>query len=190
MSANPRETRRSLAQQLAAAAAAYQDADVIPHCPACAAPCCRLDKLVLELEWRQIKVFWRREESRQAFDRRLAAGKGPQEIREGNGLYYVHSKPCPAYDEAGKSCRVYGEAVKPAGCSDFPVYEDGGDVVADLRCEAVNIDALASRLAIAAGEGARIVRSADKEFPFLVTLSVRRLAAKARPRKHRARTDG
>lgn len=174
-----RETRRLLAQQLSAAAAGYQDADVIPHCPACAKPCCRLDKLVLELEWKQVKVFWRLDESRKAFDRRLASGRGPVEIREGNGLYYVHSKACPAYDESGQSCRVYGQEIKPAGCSDFPVYEDQGEVVADLRCEAVDLDALTVRLAGSLGPEWRIVQTADEEFPFLVTLSVRRRALKA-----------
>lgn len=174
----PRDNRRLLSQELAAAAAAYQDAVVIPHCPTCAQPCCRLDKLVLELEWKQVKLFWHLDEPRKAFDRRLAAGDGPVEIREGNGRYYVHSKPCPAYDETGRGCRVYGQAIKPPGCSDFPVYEDGGSVVADLRCEAVDIEAVASWLARAVGPGWRIVRSADAEFPFLVTLAVRKLPAK------------
>ncbi|PKO89829.1 MAG: hypothetical protein CVU18_02725 [Betaproteobacteria bacterium HGW-Betaproteobacteria-12] len=175
-----REPRRLLAQELAATAAAYQDAAVIPHCPTCAKPCCRLDKLVLELEWKQVKVFWRLDESREAFDRRLASGQGPQEIREGNGLYYVHSKPCPAYDEAGRSCRVYGQEIKPLGCSDFPVYEDRGGVLADLRCEAVDIEALADWLAKAIGPEWRIVRSADEEFPFLVTLAVRKIGKRSR----------
>lgn len=178
---SPRETRRLLAQELAAAAAAYQESAVIPHCPTCAKPCCRLDKLVLELEWKQVKVLWHLDESRKAFDRRLAAGEGPLEIREGGGLYYVHSKPCPAYDEAGHACRVYGQAVKPAGCSDFPVYEDGGSVVADMRCEAVDLDALTDWLAQALGPEWRIVRSADEEFPFLVTLAARKRSGK-RPR--------
>ncbi len=174
---SPRLSRPSLSEALAAAAAAYQAAEVIPHCAVCAKPCCRLDKLVLELEWRQVKVLWRVDESRPAFDRRLAAGAGPVEIRAGNGLYYAHSKPCPAYDEAGHACRVYGQAVKPAGCSDFPVYEDGGSVVADLRCEAVDLEVLAASMARALGPAWRIVRSADREFPFLVTLSVRPVAA-------------
>lgn len=174
----PRDPRRLLTQELATAAAAYQEAVVIPHCPTCAQPCCRLDKLVLELEWQQVKLFWHLDESRKSFDRRLAAGNGPVEIREGNGRYYVHSKPCPAYDETGHGCRVYGQSIKPPGCSDFPVYEDGGEVVADLRCEAVDLDALAERLARAVGPGWRIVRSADAEFPFLVTLSLRKRSAR------------
>lgn len=184
---NSRESRR-LATELATAAAAYQDAAVIPHCPTCAKPCCRLDKLVLELEWKQVKVFWRLDESRKAFDRRLAGGQGPVEIRAGNGLYYAHQKACPAYDETAQSCRVYGQEIKPVGCTDFPVYEDQGDVIADLRCEAVDIAALRAWIARALGPGRRIVQTADEEFPFLVTLSVRKLSATAGAR-NRASAD-
>lgn len=182
-SMNDHDKPRRLAKELAAAAAAYQVAAVIPHCPECAKPCCRLDSLVLELEWKQIKSFWRIEESRPAFDRQLASGKGPEEIREADGLYYIHSKPCPAYDEAGGSCRVYDRELKPAGCTDFPVYEDRSSVVADLRCEAVDLDALTDWLASAIGQEFRIVRSADKEFPFLVTLSVKKASPASNRRK-------
>lgn len=174
-----KDQRRHLASVLAAAAAAYQEAAVIPHCAVCAKPCCRLDTLVLELEWRQVRTLWSIDEARKTFDRRLAAGQGPEEIRAGNGLYYIHSKPCPAYDTEQQSCRVYGQDVKPAGCSDFPVYEDEGDVIADLRCEAVDLDALVAWIARAVGPEYRIVRSADKEFPFLVTLSVRRASRRS-----------
>lgn len=180
---NFRESRRLLATQLALEAAAYQDAAVIPHCPACAKPCCRLDKLVLELEWKQVREFWRLDESRKAFDSRLASGRGPVEIRAANGLYYAHQKACPAYDERGLGCRVYGQEIKPVGCSDFPVYEDGGEVVADLRCEAVDIDALAAWLARALGPEWQIVQRADTEFPFLVTLSLRKVSAGTAGRK-------
>ena len=165
--------RRSLATELAAAAAAYQTADVIPHCTQCAKPCCKLDALVLEMEWKQIKTLWKVSDSRAVFDKRLAAGEGPQEIRESEGLYFIHSKPCPAYDQAGGSCQIYGQALKPVGCSDFPVYEDRGSIMADLRCEAVDLKALTARIAHALGPEVRIVQSADREFPFLVTLSVR-----------------
>lgn len=170
--------RQSPANALAAAADAFQRATVIPHCPTCAKPCCKLDVLVLELEWKQVKSFWRIEESRTAFDQRLAAGRGPEEIRAGNDLYYAHSKPCPAYDEAGRGCTVYGQAIKPAGCTDFPVYENEGSVTADLRCEAVDIDALAAEIARRVGPGFRVVRSADRDFPFLVTLAVKAAGAK------------
>ncbi len=158
---------------LRTAAAAYQTASVIPHCAVCAKPCCRLDKLVLEMTWQQVKFFWRREDARPAFDRSLAAGQGPAEIRAGNGRYYVHQKPCPAYDDAGHRCNAYDHPLKPVGCSDFPVYQDAGDVIADLRCEAVDLDALTADLKQAVGPEYRIVRSADEEFPFIVTLSAK-----------------
>ncbi|MBP5987572.1 MAG: YkgJ family cysteine cluster protein [Azonexus sp.] len=181
--------RQRLAKELAAALADYQAAEVIPHCAVCTRPCCKLDTLVLELEWKQVKILWKLDESRPAFDRRLASGKGPEEIREGDGLYYIHSKPCPAYDETGHACRIYGQEIKPAGCSDFPVYEDQGSVIADLRCEAVDIKALTAWIARTLGPEYRIVQTADEEFPFLVTLSVRRAGgaggAGKRPRSAR-----
>lgn len=174
------KTRRPLAERLAQAATGYQAAAVIPHCASCAAPCCRLDPLVLELEWKQVKAFWRLAESRAAFDRRLAAGKGPVEIRPMNGAYFAHGKACPAYDAAQRACRVYDQALKPGGCSDFPVYEDRGSVIADLRCEAVDLEALAGWIARCVGPGYRVVQSADEEFPFIVTLSVRRTGTGAK----------
>ena len=134
---------------------------------------CRLDALVLELEWKQVKTLWKISEARTAFDRRLASGTGPVEIRESEGLYFVHSKPCPAYVEASGSCSIYGQELKPLGCSDFPVYEDGGSIMADLRCEAVDIEALTAWISRSLGPEFRIVRSADRDFPFLITLSVR-----------------
>lgn len=166
-------SRQRQASELAAAAAAYQAADVIPHCSQCAKPCCKLDALVLELEWKQVKTLWKISEARTAFDRRLASGTGPVEIRESEGLYFVHSKPCPAYVEASGSCSIYGQDLKPLGCSDFPVYEDGGSIMADLRCEAVDIEALTAWISRSLGPEFRIVQTADREFPFLVTLSVR-----------------
>lgn len=179
---SPPESRRRLAAVLRAAAADYQAAHVIDHCAVCAKPCCRLETLVLELGWKQVKVFWRLDESRQAFDRRLSSGRGPEAIRAADGRYYVHRQACPAYDETGRSCRVYGQALKPAGCTDFPVYEDGGCVVADLRCEAVDIDVVAAWIARALGPGFRIVRSADPDFPFLVSLAVRRVGNRPKSR--------
>lgn len=175
---NPRKPRPRLEQALADAIAAYQAASVIPHCPECTRSCCRLDPLVLELEWRQVKTFWRVEQARAAFDRQLAAGKGPTEIRAANGLYYAHGKPCPAFDPKGQSCTVYDQPIKPVGCSDFPVYQDGDCVVADLRCEAIDLKALSARLAEAAGTGYRVVQSADAEFPFIVSLMLKRTAGR------------
>ena len=172
-----RESRRLLAESLTAAAADYQVAAIIPHCAECAKPCCRLDPLVLELNWKQLKAFWQIGESRTAFDRRLSSGEGPEEIRAGDGLYYAHRKVCPAYDEGHRSCRVYDRELKPSGCTDFPVYVDRGSVIADLRCEAVDLNVLATWISRSVGRAFRIVQSADKEFPFMVSLSVRRVAS-------------
>ncbi len=171
-----RKPQASLANTLADTAAAYQKTAVIPHCPSCAQPCCKLDKLVLELDWSQVRGLWQLEESRKAFDKRLASGRGPIEIRPANGLYYAHSKPCPAFDPAS-GCTVYTTPLKPVGCSDFPVYEDGGEITADLRCEAVDLAALKAALLSDLGPGFRITESADRDFPFLVTLSARKKPA-------------
>ncbi|GAB2181478.1 hypothetical protein DLREEDagrD3_17010 [Denitratisoma sp. agr-D3] len=168
-----RSSRQRLTQQLVDAAAAYQAEVVIPHCPICAKPCCKLDALVLELDWRELKTLWQLKESRKAFDQRLASGNGPQEIRPANGLYYAHKKVCPAY-VPGQGCRVYNQDVKPPGCSDFPVYENGGELMADLRCEAVNLDDLKERLEQAVGKGCRVGATEDEQFPFLVTISLKK----------------
>lgn len=167
-----------ISRKLATAAAAYQAAMVIPHCPSCRRPCCRLDTLVLDLEWKQIKLLWQGTNSRGEFDRKLDQGKGPQEIRRADGRYYVHSKPCPAYDEQIPGCRIYDHPLKPQGCSDFPVYEDAGAVIADLRCEAVALDQLANKLAEAMGPEYRLQHTPDHDFPFLVELTPK--ASKAR----------
>jgi hypothetical protein len=47
-------------------------------------------------------------------------------------------------------------------------------VVADLRCEAVNLEALKASIAQAVGSGYRVVSSADEDFPFMVTLAVKK----------------
>lgn len=83
------------------------------------------------------------EESRTAFDRWLASGKGSEEIREGD-------------------------------C-----------VIADLRCEAVGIDVLAAWMARELGPEFRIVQSADPDFPFLVSLSLRRPGTRPKSRERR-----
>lgn len=158
------------AARLAAAAAAYQADSVIPHCPACTSPCCRLDKLVLDLDWPQVRTLWRIDQPRQSFDRQLASSGEPVEIRAANGRYYVHSKPCPAY-LGPRGCSIYDQPLKPTGCTDFPVYEDAGAVIADLRCEAVDLDALRQRLTEAVGPDLSIRERADREFPFLIELS-------------------
>jgi hypothetical protein len=91
-SISSRESRRLLAKELAAAAATYQVDVVIPHCAECTKPCCPLDPLVLELDWKQLKSIWQIEESRKYFDRRLCSCKGPEEIRAGDGLDYANEE--------------------------------------------------------------------------------------------------
>lgn len=174
-------------QILQQAAASYQEAHVIHRCATCADPCCGLQTHVLELNWKQVKVFWHLDTSRAAFDAQLAAGNGPKEIRAGNGLYYVHQKSCPAYDLTQRTCRVYDQPIKPTGCTDYPVYCDGDRLVADLRCEAVNIDALVAWVARTLPPGLRIVQTADKDFPFLVSISVRPAVPGRKARKPRIR---
>lgn len=172
-----------LASALEVAAASYQQSQVIPHCPECSNSCCRLDVQVLELSWKQVKVIWGVKESRAAFDQRLASGQGPEEIRAAHGLYYAHRRPCPAYDESTQSCRVYQQGIKPAGCTDYPVYVDGDRLVADLRCEAVRLENLKAKIAEILGPGYRIAASADREFPFLVSISVRFLDGELKKRR-------
>lgn len=168
-----KDTRQRLANALNEAAASYQAEHVIPHCASCLNPCCRLNPLVLELNWKQIRTFWRIEEARASFDKRLATGQGPQEIRAGNGLYYVHGKACPVYDDTQQSCTVYNQDIKPRGCSDFPVYEDGDCLIADLRCEAVSLESLAAWIGNTLGPDYRVVHRADPDFPFMITLSAK-----------------
>lgn len=176
------KSHERVAETLQKAAASYQEAHVIPHCVQCSNPCCKLQALVLELNWKQVKVLWHRDESRAAFDKLLASGQGPEEIRKGDdGLYYAHRKPCPAYDQTRGSCSVYNQPVKPVGCTDFPVYEDGDQLVADLRCEAVDLETLTAWIADALGPGFRIARSADRDFPFLVSLTVKKAGTGPKP---------
>lgn len=170
----------TLVTALQDAALTYQQAHVVKHCPTCSKPCCRLDTLVLELDWQQVMVFWQIDKSRSAFDRLLSSGKGPREIRTAGGRYFIHQKACPAYDDEGRSCRVYNQPLKPAGCSDFPVYRDGDCIIADLRCEAVNLEALLAWLGNVVGPEFRISHAADQDFPFLVTLKTRRRGEKAK----------
>jgi Fe-S-cluster containining protein len=154
---------------LAQAAASYQERAVIPHCRVCARPCCKLDELVLDLDWRRTQKLYRIGTSRRAFDRSLHEGTGPAHIREAQGRYYAHGAPCPAYDEEGRGCRVYGSDLKPEGCSDFPVYRDGDVVTADLRCEAVDVAAL--QLHLEAETGRPLRATPDAQFPFFVAFA-------------------
>jgi len=141
---------------------------VLPHCDRCHRPCCGLETLVLELTWARVRGLWGATGPRAEFDRALARGEGPTEIRPQDGLYYAHGRACPAYRD--RQCGVYGTPIKPPGCTDFPVYEEDGALVADLRCEAVDLPTLETDLVEALGPGWSVGRSENPEFPFLVTL--------------------
>lgn len=167
------------AEALGRFAAAYQAEAVVPRCGACRRPCCRLETLVIELDWPRLRALWGLTEGRAGFDARLARGEGPAEVRAEGDLYYAHGRVCPAYQDG--VCRVYDTALKPGGCTDFPVYEEDGGLVADLRCEAVDLADLETRLLAALGPDARVRRRPDREFPFLVRLAVKG-AAPALPR--------
>lgn len=161
---------------LHAAAKSYERAAVLPHCPSCKAPCCKLEQVVLELDWPRVERLYSIGSTKRAFDASLRDGSGPPHIRAAGGLYYAFRSPCPAYDEAGKGCRVYGTDTKPPSCDDFPVYADDGALTADLRCEAVVLDDLQRSVEAEVGVPMeRVVE--DDRFPFLV-----RLRAAARPR--------
>lgn len=161
-------TQAERATLLAQVARSYQEHSVAPHCAGCRRPCCRLETLVLELTWARLRGLWGVTGSRAAFDRALTRGKGPPEIRPQEGLYYAYGRVCPAY--RGGRCAVYAMRLKPPGCSDFPVYEEDGALVADLRCEVVDPAALEVDLAQALGPAFRVTRTENPDFPFLVTL--------------------
>ncbi len=156
---------------LARVAARYQAEAVVPRCARCREPCCRLATLALEFTWERLRAVWRIEESRAAFDARLARGEGPPELKAEGGLYYAHGRPCPAY--RGGVCAVYGTPAKPPGCTDFPVYVEDGALVADRRCEAVDLDDLEARLLAALGPRGRLRRRVDRAFPTLTRLEPR-----------------
>ncbi len=171
--------RTPVVERLARAAAQWQERQVVPHCARCAEPCCRLRTVVLELDWRRLRVLYDVTEPRRAFDAHLAAGAGPAHLRMQGGHYFAHGQTCPAYDEDTRRCRVYGTRDKPPSCTDFPVYVDGDVVTADRRCEAVDVEALRAHLAAAAG--VPVVAEPDGAFPELVALSPRA----PRRRRHR-----
>lgn len=157
-----------LTDALARAAAEWQERVIVPHCAVCREPCCLLNTVVLDLDWRRVQALYRIEGSKRALDAALAKGEGPPELRRQGGLYYAHGQPCPAYDAQARRCTVYGSALKPPSCTDFPVYVDGEGVTADRRCEAVDLAALQAHLERATG--ARLRPEPDEDFPELVTL--------------------
>ena len=154
-----------------AVVAAIQERWILPHCPGCARPCCTLEDLVLEFTWRQLRLLWGIRKPRKEFDERLAQGKGPAEVRTQDGAYYVHKKVCPAYRDG--RCAVYDSDLKPSGCSDFPLYvDDRGDLLADLRCEALSLERVEADLRTRLPPGVTVRQRPHPEFPFLITFRV------------------
>lgn len=171
---------------LAGAAADWQARIIVPHCARCREPCCRLRTVVLELDWRRLCALYRIDEPRRAFDARLAAGTGPEHIRRQGDRYFAHGQPCPAFDQATHRCAVYGTALKPPTCTDFPIYLDGDVITADRRCEAVDVEAL--RLHLERAGGTPMAPEPDGDFPELVSL-VPRAARRRRHKRERARSS-
>lgn len=122
--------------------AQYQEQVIICHCKSCQRPCCKLTDVVLEFDWRRLKRFYTIDVSQKAFDYGLRHEQIPEYIRKQDGLYYAHGSPCPAYNIERHQCRYYSNSLKPQNCTDFPVYLDGGTVVADTRCEALDVNDL------------------------------------------------
>jgi Fe-S-cluster containining protein len=123
-------------------AKAYEAKKVIPHCPSCAQPCCKLETVVLDMTWKQAQHLYQIKATRSQFTRMLHEDEGPPHLKESHGKFFAHKAPCPAYDPAGKGCKVYGTEHKPQACSEFPVYADGDALTVDLRCEAVSLTEL------------------------------------------------
>jgi Fe-S-cluster containining protein len=144
---------------------------VIPHCVSCKHPCCKLEQVVLELDWKRAQALYQIGLPRREFNRTLKDGTGPAHIKEAAGIYYAHQKPCPAYDDVSKKCNVYNSWEKPDNCSDFPVYEDGDVVTTDQRCEAMDLDALEAHLKKTFGDVV-VEREPDPRFPVIVSLRV------------------
>jgi Fe-S-cluster containining protein len=126
---------------------------VIPHCAVCSKPCCKLETVVLDLEWSQVRELYKITSSKKQFDQNL-----PSYIRVQDGKYYAHGEQCPAYVDA--KCSSYEK--RPVSCRDFPIYEDGDAITVDTRCEAVNLDEIEKAL----GD---VVREPDPAFPVIVS---------------------
>lgn len=148
-----------------AAVDAHQARVIIPHCAVCTKPCCNLDELVLEMEWKSAQALYQIKGTRAAFDKTLHEGDGPPDLKESHGKYYAHTQPCRAYVD--RKCSVYGTDKKPEGCSDFPLYVDGDAVTADRRCEAIDVDEVQRHLESFLGRP--MTKTIDAQFDFFVT---------------------
>jgi Fe-S-cluster containining protein len=154
--------------KMRAAVDAHQARVIIPHCPDCTKPCCNLDELVLEMEWKSAQALYQIKTTRSQFDQKLHEGDGPSDLKESHGKYYAHTKPCRAYVD--KKCTVYGTDKKPEGCTDFPLYVDGDAVTADKRCEAIDIELVQRDLEQSLGR--KLKRTVDSQYDFFVTFEI------------------
>jgi Fe-S-cluster containining protein len=126
---------------------------VIPHCAVCSKPCCKLETVVLDLEWPQVRELYKITSSKKQFDQNL-----PSYIRVQDGKYYAHGEQCPAYVDA--RCSVYEK--RPTSCRDFPIYEDGDAITVDTRCEAIDVAEIEKALG-------NVTAVVDRDFPVLVS---------------------
>lgn len=161
-------------QRLQQLASEYQKQHVIPHCASCSRPCCMLTDVVLEFEWPHFVSIYDIAVPQREFDKSLRNGSGPHYVRKMDGIYYTHGSPCPGYDQQTKTCKLYGSELKPENCSDFPVYRDGDELIADTRCEAVKIDELLKYLQHALPKS-RLKHVPDERFPVIHRIVIRPL---------------
>lgn len=159
-------------QRLEQLASEFQKRYVIPHCASCSRPCCMLTDVVLEFEWPHFVSIYNIDASQREFDKALRDGSGPRYVRKMDGIYYMHGSPCPGYDQQAKTCKLYGSDLKPENCSDFPVYRDGDVLVADARCEAVDITDLLRYLRQALPDF-EMRNVPDAEFPVINRIFIR-----------------
>lgn len=124
----------------------FQQQKINSHCSSCSRPCCLLTDVVLDFTWPQFTALYEIKISQRQFDQGLQQRGEPTYIRKQEGLYYAYGSPCPAYDTANKKCNVYNTPLKPVNCSDFPLYFDGDEIIADSRCEALDLATLLTQL--------------------------------------------
>ncbi|HEY4223426.1 MAG TPA: hypothetical protein VGO62_18840 [Myxococcota bacterium] len=160
-----------------------QARDIIPHCAVCQRPCCKLDDVVLALEWPQARDLYQIKTRKKEFDANL-----PPYIKEDRDMYYVHKRPCPAYVD--KKCSVYGSKTKPQSCTDFPIYAEVDDddetdfLTVDTRCEAVNLKTIEAEV-VARYPKHQVLVHPDDEFPEIVTIKLASTPAAPRSRPSR-----
>jgi Fe-S-cluster containining protein len=143
---------------------------IVPHCRDCSNPCCNFEQLALELDWPRVQKLYQIRRTRAAFDLSLHEDNAVPGLTESHGSYYLHGRPCNAYVD--KQCSVYGTALKPDACSDFPFSVANDVATADRRCEAVHVDAIHD--ALVAAMGRPMTRTVDEHHPMYVSFKLAR----------------